>query len=79
MVVPNSVAALATEEPPPGWNCWMEPIGGSTTGMRIGLPSSVRSVRMVETSLSTFGRNASDASAIRLRITAASESAPPRR
>ena len=78
-MVPNSVAAFATDDPPPASNCCTDPIGGKTTGMRIFLPSKVRSVRIVETSFNTFGLNASADSAMRLRITADSESAPPRR
>ena len=38
--MPKSLAALATLVPPPASNACTDPIGGSSTGMRMGLPSS---------------------------------------
>jgi hypothetical protein len=77
--VPNASAASATDVPPPASKTWIDPIGGSTTGMRSRCPPKPMLASTFDTSFNTRGRNASESSAMRLRLSDASVSAPPTR
>ncbi|HXK27483.1 MAG TPA: hypothetical protein VJ646_04415 [Candidatus Binatia bacterium] len=57
LIVPNSVAALATATPPSGVRDCSEPMGASITGILSRCPRKIAAVSILETSTRTRGRN----------------------
>jgi hypothetical protein len=69
----------AADAAPPSTIDSRPPIGASITGNRTFVPRKVEVLSILLTSRSTRGRNASESSAMRLRRTVVSVSAPPTR